>query len=68
MRWIQSPISKLNHIYQVLKVDLAAEIDSFYNEIGGKVVERIKKSLLKDKQLQPKIKTIRFEDFLNQDN
>jgi hypothetical protein len=30
MQWIQCPISKLNHIYNCLKFDLAEEIDTFY--------------------------------------
>jgi len=33
MKWIQCPISKLNHIFQCLKFNLANEIDIFYQEI-----------------------------------
>ena len=37
MQWIQSPTSKLDHIYNCLKFNLADEIDEFYNYCGHKI-------------------------------
>ena len=48
MQWIQSPTSKLDHIYHCLKFSLADEIDEFYNYCGNKIdhhLTMIKKNL-----------------------
>ena len=37
MQWIQCPVTKLNHIYNCLKFDLAEEIDQFYNKVDHKM-------------------------------
>jgi hypothetical protein len=41
MQWIQSPTSKLDHIYHCLKFKLADEIDEFYSYCGNKIEDHI---------------------------
>lgn len=43
MQWIQSPTSKLDHIYNCLKFNLADEIDEFYNYCGHKIDHHLNK-------------------------
>ena len=47
LQWIQCPITKLNHIYQVLKFDLAEEIDHFYSKVEMKV-SQVEEKLLQE--------------------
>ena len=37
IQWIQCPVTKLSHIYNCLKFDLAQEIDQFYNKVDNKM-------------------------------
>lgn len=37
VQWIQCPIQKLNHIHHCLKFELAAEIDTFYDNVDEKL-------------------------------
>jgi len=41
MQWIQSPTSKLDHIYHCLKFKLADEIDEFYSYCGNKIEDHL---------------------------
>ena len=43
MQWIQSPTSKLDHIFNCLKFTLADEIDEFYNYCGNKIDNQLNK-------------------------
>jgi hypothetical protein len=47
LQWIQCPITKLNHIYQCLKFDLADEIDHFYSKVEMRV-SQVESRLLQD--------------------